>query len=153
LKKLPLSFGKNSEAGFTLIELIIVLMILGITAAVALPRFVNIDSFRTRGYYDEVAGAVRYAQKLAVASGCNVRFAVSSNSYSLQRPDSSCTDTSYVDISGHPVTGNSIDVGLTSTPASFTFDPMGRCSSAVTLTVGGSETITVIAETGYVNAP
>lgn len=130
-----------------------VILLLGILAAVAVPRFFDIDAFRTRAAYDEVAGALRYAQKLAVASGCKVQFAVSGNSYSLRQPTPACNSVSYADIAGHPVSGNSVAVGLSSAPASFVFDPMGRCSSAATITVGGTETITVVAETGYVDAP
>jgi len=143
----------DRSAGFTTIELVVVIILLGILAAFAVPHFVDLNDFRTRTAYDEVAGAVRYAQKLAVASGCNVQFAVSGNSYFLRQPSPDCTSASYADISGHPVSGNIVAVGLSSSPTSFVFDPMGRCSSAATITVGGTETITVIAETGYVDAP
>lgn len=144
---------EGQETGFSLVELIVVILLLGILAAFAVPHFVDLSSFRTRTAYDEVAGAVRYAQKLAVASGCKVQFAVSGNSYFLRQPSPDCTSASYADISGHPVSGNSIAVGLSSSPTSFVFDPLGRSSSAATITVGGTETITVIAETGYVDAP
>ncbi|SHJ78968.1 MSHA pilin protein MshC [Malonomonas rubra DSM 5091] len=143
----------KQEAGFTLVELVVIIILLGILAAFALPRFVDIETFRARASYDEVAGALRYAQKLAVASGCNVQFVVSGNNFALQRPAADCSDTSYIDISGHPVSGNSVDVGMTSSHSSFIFDPMGRSSETVTLTIGGTETIRVVAETGYVDAP
>ena len=63
----------RSNSGFSMVELIVVILVLGILAAIAMPRFVDLDSFRARAAYDEVAGAVRYAQKLAVASGCEVQ--------------------------------------------------------------------------------
>jgi len=54
--------------GFTLIELVVILLVLGILAVVALPKFFNLSDYQERAAYDEVAGAVRYAQKLAVGS-------------------------------------------------------------------------------------
>lgn len=152
----------NRQAGFTLIELVVVIVLLGILAAFAIPRFVDIDSFRVRAAYDEVAGAVRYAQKLAVVSGCQVQVVTTANSYALQQCDvavgctngttSICAPGNFVTLTGHPVTSNP-DVGVALTPGTFSFDAMGRSSSGTTITVGGTEIITVIAETGYVDAP
>lgn len=139
--------------GFTLIELVVILLVLGILAAVALPKFFNLSDYQERVAYDEVAGAVRYAQKLAVASGCDVQVDQSGNSYALQQHSTDCTTGPFATILNHPVTSNSVsDVTLTSSPSSFVFNAMGRSSSAVTISVG-AETMTVVAETGYVDAP
>lgn len=138
--------------GFTLVELVVIIMLLGILAAVVVPRFFDLDSYQTRAAYDEVAGAVRYAQKLAVASGCDVQVLISSNSYALQQHSTNCTTGAFATIVNHSITSNTISgVTLSSIPGSFVFDPMGRSDSAVTVNVG-TESFNVIAETGTVDA-
>lgn len=50
-----------------MVELILVIVIAGILAAVAVPRLVGRNSFDTRGFTDQLAATVRFAQKLAIA--------------------------------------------------------------------------------------
>ena len=50
-----------------MVELILVLVIAGIVAAVAMPRLVGTNSFDTRGFADQLAATIRFAQKLAIA--------------------------------------------------------------------------------------
>ena len=50
-----------------MVELILVMVIAGILAAVAIPRFMGRSSFDTRGFTDQLASTVRFAQKLAIA--------------------------------------------------------------------------------------
>ncbi|TBV17466.1 prepilin-type N-terminal cleavage/methylation domain-containing protein [Stutzerimonas kirkiae] len=61
---------------FTIVELVMVIVILGILAAVAIPRFFDRRDFDERLYLEELLSAVRYAQKLALASGCQVNAVV-----------------------------------------------------------------------------
>ena len=55
------------ESGFTLVELVVILSIIGILAVVAAPRFVGSDAFETRGDAGLLSSTLRYAQKTAIA--------------------------------------------------------------------------------------
>ncbi len=63
--RLPIK--KSTQGGFTLIELVFVIVILGILAAFAVPRFVNLSSDARRASIQGLGGSIQSAAALAHA--------------------------------------------------------------------------------------
>jgi len=68
LSDLTLTYGRNDgQRGFTMVELIMVIVILGVLAVFAAPRIFNNTDFYARGFHDETLALLHYAQKTAIA--------------------------------------------------------------------------------------
>lgn len=150
----------NGQRGFTLAELIIVLLLTGILAVVAIPRFVQTSEFASRGARDYVASGLRYAQKSAVAMRRNVCVDVGASALVVTYATASgsgqpCAagNTLPNPATGQPFASTSYEQGASvSTPTAIVFDALGRASPAATISVTGhASPITVEAETGYVH--
>jgi len=76
---------RRDEGGFTLIELIMVIVMLGILAVFAAPRMFNSEDFYARGFHDETLALLRYAQKTAIAQRRTVCVDFSASSITLCR--------------------------------------------------------------------
>jgi MSHA pilin protein MshA len=67
----------KKHQGFTLIELVIVIVILGILAATAAPKFINLSSDAKKANRSALLGAIKSASEMAhlkciTDSGCNM---------------------------------------------------------------------------------
>lgn len=137
-----------------------VIVLLGILSATALPRFFDVSSYQQQAFFDDTLSAVRYAQKLAVATGCKVQVSINADAYTLNRPADRSQCLSNAAVFSQPVrnpgtgetsyTHSESGVSLTSSSVTFNFDALGRASADVVLTVAGVKTITVVRDTGFV---
>ena len=149
----------HRRGGFTLTELIVTLVILGILAIAIVPRFLDRSTFDSRGFHDETLAILRYAQKTAIAQRRNVCVAFTSTSITLTIAKVAgntaiCTE----DLAGangvrpYSITAPS-GVTYTSTPNAFTFTALGQATAGQTFRVSGvAMDIIVEAETGYVHS-
>lgn len=156
--------------GFTTIELVTVMIVIGIMAYFALPRLDILRGFDEEGYRDKVRASLQYARKAAVAQrrfACAVIDAAGDVTFTIESVEPENAGHSAVCPYGRPLGLPATDAacggatnmichpaGVTLTPAaSIQFDPLGRATlGAGTYTVsgGGNPTITVTGETGHV---
>jgi MSHA pilin protein MshC len=144
--------------GFSLIELVVVILLTAILAAVAIPMFTDVESKGT-WYHEQVKAALRYAQRQAVAQRRCIFVQVNGTDVQLFYGDTSCvitaTQLTFPSISAEGSSPGSTTAlakpsGVTlSTVPTFFFNGLGQPSGAVAISVGGRP-ITVNAETGYV---
>lgn len=162
----PGKLGAGFQHGFTLTELITIMVILGILAAVAAPRFFDRGSFDSRGFYDQTISTLRYAQKTAIAQRRFVCVALTGSSLTLTiDPTAPGAAHTAATCPGNALTspeGNSpfvltapsgVTLAYTPVITGLSFDALGRSSLAAQqkITVSGYGDIFVEMETGYVH--
>jgi len=154
--------GNWYQNGFTLTELIVVIVIVGILGAMVAPRFFDRGTFDSRGFYDQVISTLRYAQKIAIAQHRFVCVTIAGNTVSLTYDTTSSSPAHTVAACTLPLTSPTGQGAYTIAPpngvtvgnAAFNFDALGKPSIATTQNISVSGYATVIqveVETGYVH--
>ena len=151
------------QTGFTIIELIVVLMMMGILAAAAYPRLSS-RSFDDAGYRDQLNATLSFARKAAIAQRRVVQVALDGGVISLQIANHTPESADRQNMS--PGTSRPLNLpgsdsprltprGATTVtgPDKLFFAPIGSAvASSFVYTIRGERTLTLAVDpqTGYV---
>lgn len=154
----------SSQFGFTLVELITVIVLLGILSIFAAPRLFNSDLFNARGFHDETLAFIRYAQKAAIAQRRTVCVTFNVNSATLAVASQAATVNCDTPLRGpngdsHGNISARGGAGYEILPTDFNFDGLGQPVNAsgtleptqIIQVKSAANTITIETVTGYVH--
>jgi MSHA pilin protein MshC len=162
----PKRLRRQGLSGFTLIELIMVIVMLGVLAVVAAPKIFNSNDFNARGFHDETLALLRYAQKAAIAQRRTVCVSFpTDHSVSLTMASAPATFDCATSVVLRGPTSDAASItaksGVTysAVPGAFNFDALGQPITAAgvaraTQTIqvnNAAKSITVETVTGYVH--
>ena len=142
----------RSIAAFTLTEMLVVIVILAIVAAVVLPRMVGSSDMQARSAARVMMADLEYAQSVAITSQApiTVTFSIAGNSYTVSNASGPLihpiTKKTYVVEMGEVRGMESVSIASASFggSSSTTFDALGAPDNSGTVTItAGAHTYTV----------
>ncbi len=146
--------GRTRRArGFTMVELVLVMMLMGILASVAVPRLTQRSVLQERGVQDQLRGLLRTSRQLAVTQGRDVCVVLTPNRASAAYTVAGACSTAAAvgGLGGEATLAIDLPPGLTLGGASLVrFNSRGQLVPAADRVISvGSLSLTVSRETGH----
>lgn len=150
--------------GFTLVEAVVLISILGILGAVAAPRFLSLRELEAARAHRQALSDLRYAQHQAAGSGCPIEVDFEAVGYRLRQRES-CRTGAFERELVDPATRVSPfvvvlpeGVSLSASADPIVFDTLGRLTRSdgrvTDLVVQiGDRSLEGVGETGFIHAP
>jgi prepilin-type N-terminal cleavage/methylation domain-containing protein len=152
---------RRGQRGFTLVELVMVMMLIAVITAMSAARFADREPFAVQGAADQLVSGLRLAQATAIAQRRAVHVVLTTTPAAMNICfDGACTQPVSTPAGDNAWLADASDLTL-DTAAAFSFQPDGSTSLGAALAVrvqgrGGavsSPTITVEAGSGHVRLP
>lgn len=146
-----------TKSGFTLVELVVVILLIGVLSISIAPRFFGVAAYENRKATDELLSAIRYSQQMAMNRGGNIELVLTANDFTVQLSGGGNLRSPDGII---PYRKNFPD-NITLTPDTLRFNSMGQPVTAAgipltvntLLSINGINAITIRSNTGYATSP
>ena len=157
----------RNNRGFTLVEITVVVVLIGIIAAVVFARSISTDQINVVGQVDKIRNHIRYAQSMAMKRsepwGCKSD-GLSPGRYWIFSGGDPDTESNQVQLPGEPAIKVPLPDSITLTSFTVFFDKYGKpytaytdesnntpLASGLTITVSGSPNhLSITPETGFI---
>lgn len=130
--------GNNREAGFNLIEILVVTIIIGIVAAIAMPNFLGLLSRnQVNAALQTLHGAIKETQRQAIRQGrlCRINLDLTNNKLTGNPPNCLLSDRIIND-------NITIRTNIAGTPPNIPFSAKGTTTRSGTIVVSSNMTNT-----------
>ena len=158
----------RNNRGFTLVEVTVVVVLIGIIAAVVFARSISTDQINVVGQVDKIRNHIRYAQSMAMKRseiwGCNSD-GLSPGRYWIFSGNDPDAESNQVQLPGETAIKVSLPNAITMTSFTIFFDKYGEpytaymdesnntpLASGLTITVSGApKNLVITPETGFIS--